>query len=55
MDVSAGLNEQRLELVRAGEQLQAELSGEPDPVARSETEKGISLRALAGVLVDASE
>ncbi len=54
MDVSAGLNEQRLELVRAGEVLRADLSGQPDPVARSEQEKGLSLRHLAGLLVDAS-
>ena len=41
-DGSAKLNDRRLELVRAGEELEAELSGEPDPVARSEDEKGIS-------------
>ena len=55
MDVSATLNAQRLELVRAGEELQAELSGEPDPIARAEGEKGISLRALADVLVEARD
>ncbi len=53
-DVSAGLNPQRLELVRAWEALEAELSGEADPVARSEEEKGISLRQLAEVLGDAA-
>ena len=55
MDVSATLNAQRLELVDAGEELQAELSGEPDPIARAEGEKGISLRALADVLVEARD
>ena len=53
-EASAGLNPQRLELVQAGEELAAELSGEPDPVARSEEQKAISLRQLADVLADAS-
>src|SRR5207244_5328969 len=53
-DVSAALNDARLDLLRAGEELSAELSGEPDPVARSEEEKRISLRQLATVLADAS-
>jgi hypothetical protein len=53
-DKSAELNDQRLELTRAGEELSAELSGEPDPVARNEEEKGISLRQLADVLAEAS-
>jgi hypothetical protein len=53
-DVSAGLNPMRLDLLRAGEELSAELSGEPDPVARNEEEKNISLRQLATVLADAS-
>ena len=53
-DLSATFNGQRLELVRAGEELSAELSGEPDPVARNEEEKGISLRELADVLAEAS-
>jgi hypothetical protein len=53
-DVSAELNPQRLELLRAWEALEAELSGEPDPVARREEEKGISLRQLAEVLADAA-
>ena len=43
-----------LDLLRAGEELAAELSREPDPVARNEEEKGISLRQLATVLADAS-
>jgi hypothetical protein len=53
-DVSAGLNDQRLTLIRAGEELAAELSDEPDPVARSEEEKGISLTELSGALTAAS-
>jgi hypothetical protein len=53
-DASATFNDDRLELLRAGEELDAELSGEPDPVARNEEEKGISLRDLAEVLAQAS-
>jgi hypothetical protein len=49
-DASAMFNDDRLEILRAGEELDAELSGEPDPVARNEEEKGISLRELAEVL-----
>jgi hypothetical protein len=52
---SAGFNPDRLELIRAGEELSAELSGEPDPVARSEEEKAVSLRELSRVLRQASE
>ena len=44
---SARFNDDRLELLRAGEELEAELSGEPDPVARSAEEKGISLQELS--------
>src|SRR5918912_4179863 len=54
-DASATFNETRLELLRAGEELEAELSGEPDPVARSEEEKQISLRELEAALVTAAE
>ena len=49
-DVSALLNDERLELVRASETLRAELSGEADPVARNQAEKQISLRELAEAL-----
>jgi hypothetical protein len=49
-DASAGFNDDRMELLRAREDLDAELSGEPDAVARSEEEKGISLRDLSQVL-----
>ncbi len=51
---SAKLNDDRRELLQAWETLAAELSGEPDPVTRSEDEKQISLRQLANVLADAS-
>ena len=53
-DASAGFNDDRMELLTAREELDAELSGEPDPVARNEEEKGISLRDLSSVLNAAS-
>ena len=43
----ASFNPDRLELIAAGEELAAELSGDPDPVARNEEEKAISLRELS--------
>jgi len=52
---SAEFNDARLELLRAYEELEADLSEEPDPVARSEEEKQISLRELESVLVAASD
>src|SRR5256714_580640 len=52
---SAHFNEQRLDLIRAYEELEADLSGEPDPIARNGEEKQISLRELESVLVAASE
>ena len=52
---SSEFNEDRLELLRAYEELEADLSGEPDPVARNEEEKQISLRELESVLRSASE
>jgi hypothetical protein len=52
---SAEFNDDRLELIRGGEELEAELSGEPDAVARTEEEKQISLRELETALADASE
>jgi hypothetical protein len=51
---SADFNEQRLELLRAYEELESDLTEEPDPVARSEEEKQVSLRELESVLVAAS-
>jgi hypothetical protein len=53
-DVSARFNPDRLGLITATDSLEAELSGEPDSIRRSEEEKGISLRELEGVLVEAS-
>ena len=53
VESSAKLNDDRLELLQAIESLSADISGEPDPVARSEDEKRISLRQLAEVLADA--
>jgi hypothetical protein len=52
---SARLNPDRLALIRAAEALDAEISGEPDPIARTEEEKAISLRALERALVEAFE
>ena len=51
---SAGFNDDRRELLAAGEALEAELSGEPDAVARNEEEKGISLQELERALDAAS-
>jgi len=52
---SADFNEQRLELLRAYEELEADLTEEPDAVARTEEEKQISLRDLEHVLAAASD
>jgi hypothetical protein len=53
-EASARFNEDRLELLRAYEELEADLSEEPDPVARNDEEKQISLRELESVLAAAS-
>jgi hypothetical protein len=53
-DVSATFNEGRLGLLQAAEEIEADVSGEADPVRRNEGEKGISLRELADVLARAS-
>jgi hypothetical protein len=47
---SARFNDDRRELLAAGESLEAELSGEPDPIARTGVELGISHRALERAL-----
>ena len=52
---SARLNPDRLALITAYEQLDGEVSGEPDPIARTEAEKAISLRELERVLVAGSD
>jgi hypothetical protein len=44
---SARFNDDRLELLQAGERLEAELSGQADPVERSAALKGVDLHALA--------
>src|SRR5919199_1028553 len=54
-DRSAEFNDERLEVLRAGAELEAEISGEPDPIARNEEEKGVSLSELETVLAQASE
>ena len=53
-DLNVSFNADRLELARAGEELSADLSEEPDPVARNEEEKGISLRELSSALNEAA-
>jgi hypothetical protein len=55
VEASARFNPDRRELLGAAEELSAGLSGEPDPVARSDEEKGISLRVLTAALVRARE
>jgi hypothetical protein len=53
-ELNATFNDDRLALLRSGEELEADLSGEPDPVRRNEEVKGIALQPLADVLVAAS-
>ena len=53
-NASAEFNDERLQLLRAGEELEGEISGEPDPVARREEEKRISRREPPGLLDTAS-
>jgi hypothetical protein len=52
---NARFNEERLELLRASEELAAEYSGIADPVERNEEEKDISLRDLSRALKQASD
>src|SRR6478672_1863788 len=54
-DVSAGFNDERLDVLRAGERLEADVSGIDDAVDRNEEEKGISLRELEAALAAANE
>ena len=54
-EVSATFNDERLDVLRTGEKLEADVSGMDDPVERNEEEKGISLRELEGALAAASE
>jgi len=48
--LDATFNERRRELLGARDDLDADLSGEPDAVARNEAEKRVSLRELESVL-----
>jgi len=54
-EASARFNPDRLELIAAGEELSAELSGIAQPVERNEEEKGISLHELSAALQAASD
>src|ERR671936_2028811 len=54
-DRSAEFNPERLDVLRAGEELEAEISGEPDMIARNEEEKGVSLRELEAALAQVTE
>src|SRR5918996_2490312 len=53
-DVSARFNCERHELLRRGEELDAELSGDADPVRRSAERKAIDLHALSAALGEAA-
>ena len=53
-DLSATFNGERLEVLRAGEELEAEVTGSSDTIARTEEEKAISLRELERALAEAS-
>ena len=53
-DVSARFNCDRYELLRRGEELDAELSGDPDPVHRSAERKAVDLQALSVALGEAA-
>jgi len=53
-DATATMNERRLGVAREAEAFRTDLTGQPDPVARSEDDKGISLKQLADVLSDGS-
>jgi hypothetical protein len=54
-DLSATFNDARLDLMRRGEALEAELTGEPDPIRRSAELKAIDLHELAAALERAAE
>ncbi|HLX19396.1 MAG TPA: hypothetical protein VKR23_04520 [Gaiellaceae bacterium] len=52
---SARLNPDRLEFLTIAEDLESDVTGDADPIARTEEEKGISLRDLERALIAASE
>src|SRR3954469_1252437 len=54
-DTSAGFNDDRLEVLREGESMEADISDVDDPIARTEEEKGISLRELVAALARTSD
>jgi hypothetical protein len=54
-DASAAFNDDRLDLMRAEEALDADLSGDADPVARSAARKGIDIHELSSALQAAAE
>ena len=54
-DANAAFNPERLELLSTIEALESELTGETDVVARTDREKGISLRALERALAAAAD
>ena len=54
-EASAQFNADRLELMRAGEDLAADYSGIADPIERNEEEKAISLHELSKALKQASD
>lgn len=53
-DASAGFNDDRYRLLARAEELDAELSGDADPVRRSTERKGIDLDDLAAALAEAA-
>jgi len=53
-DLSATFNGERLDVLRAGEELEAEVTGSSDPISRTEEEKAISLGELERALAEAS-
>jgi hypothetical protein len=54
-EVSATFNDERLDVLRASEELEGEISGMESAVERSEEEKGISIRELERALAAASD
>jgi hypothetical protein len=54
-DLSATFNDERLDVLRAGEELEAGITGVEDPIARTEEEKGISVHELERALAAASD
>jgi hypothetical protein len=54
-DASAAFNDRRLDLMGRGEALDADLSGEPNPVKRSAELKQVDLLELASALREAAE